>query len=164
MVINMINILTLDPKKCVACKTCEIVCSLVKTGKCNPSESCIKVITFDEEGFYSPTTCFQCKEAWCVKACPAAAISSNEETGARVIDESKCVGCRICTMACPFGQIHISSEGKAKKCDLCNGDSNCAKFCPTQAIKFERFDSSISDKRYSTFKKVMLASQSELEL
>ena len=159
----MKKILTLDPKKCVACKTCEIVCSLVKTGKCNPSESCIKVITFDEEGFYSPTTCFQCQEPWCLKACPAAAISRNEETGARVVDESKCVGCRICTIACPFGQIRISSAGKARKCDLCNGDSNCAKFCPTQAIKFERFDSSIGDKRYSTFKKVMLASQAEAE-
>ena len=159
----MIKVLTLDPKKCVACKTCELTCSLVKTGKCNPSESRIDVITFDEEGFYSPTACFQCKEAWCVKACPASAIHKDEVTGARVVDESKCVGCRMCTLACPFGQIHVS-EGKAKKCDLCGGDPNCVKFCPTKAIRYESIDSSISDKRYSTFKNVMLASQCESDL
>ena len=159
---NMTNILTIDPKKCVACKTCEIICSLVKTGKCNPSTARVSVITFDEEGFYSPTVCMQCDEAWCVQVCPAAAITKEQVTGARIVDESKCVGCRMCTIACPFGQIRVSTEKKAIKCDLCDGLPNCVKHCPTQAIKYERFDSSIIEKRYGTFKKVMIASQNEV--
>ncbi len=155
--------LTFNPKKCVACKTCEVVCSLVNTGRCNPNLANIDVITFDEEGFYCPSACFQCEEAWCVKVCPASAIYKDEETGARVVDESKCVGCRMCTVACPFGHIHIS-RGKSKKCNLCDGDPNCVKFCPTQAIKFESLDSSIHDKRYNTLRQVMLAAESEPEL
>lgn len=159
----MVKALTFDPKKCVACKTCEVACSLARTGRCNTSQARIDVVTFDEEGFYCPTACFQCKEAWCVKVCPASAIWIDDDLGARVVDEKKCVGCRMCTLACPFGNIFVSPEGKAKKCDLCDGDPKCVKFCPTQAIKYEPIDSSINEKRYRTFKEVMQASKTETE-
>jgi carbon-monoxide dehydrogenase iron sulfur subunit len=156
------KILTIHPEKCVSCRTCELICSFVKTERCNPKEARIRVIAFDEEGFYSPTVCFQCQEAWCAQACPAAAITRNEETGALVVDETRCVGCRMCTMACPFGQIFISkSTGKSTKCDLCDGDPNCVKSCPTEAIKFEKIDSSQDDKQRAMVKKVMVATQKE---
>jgi carbon-monoxide dehydrogenase iron sulfur subunit len=155
------KILTIHPKKCVSCRTCEVVCSLVHTEKCNPKEARIRVVAFDEEGFYSPTVCFQCNEAWCAQACPASAISRNEETGALVVDETRCVGCRMCTVVCPFGQIFVSRKGKATKCDLCDGEPACVKFCPQEAIKFEKFDSSQVDRRIAMMKKVMVASQEE---
>jgi Fe-S-cluster-containing hydrogenase component 2 len=158
----MKNILTLNSSKCVSCRSCELACSLVKTDECNPKNSRIKVITFDEEGFYSPTFCFQCNEAWCAKSCPVSAIVRDEKTDAFVVDEEKCVGCRMCTLVCPFGQIFISkTKGKASKCDLCDGDPACIKFCPTQAIKYEKTDSFQEELRKKMAKKIMIALQSE---
>ena len=156
--------LTIDPEKCVACRTCELACSLTKTGRCNPSEARIRVIAFDEEAFYTPTVCFQCQEAWCAQTCPAAAISKNMETGGLIVDKDKCVGCRMCTMTCPFGQIFISkSTGKSSKCDLCGGDPTCVKFCPTGAIKFEKTDSLAHDRRKLLAKNLMASIPEEIK-
>jgi anaerobic carbon-monoxide dehydrogenase iron sulfur subunit len=158
----MPKLLTIHPQNCVACKTCEIVCSLVKSRECNPKSARIRVVTFDEEGYYSPTVCMQCREAWCAESCPTSAITRNEETGALVVNEDKCVGCRMCTLACPFGQIFASSTtGKACKCDLCGGDPTCVKYCPTQAIKFEKIDSFPKFKQKAMVGKVMAASHCE---
>lgn len=155
--------LTIDPDKCVACRTCEIVCSLVKTGECNPKEARIRVVVFDEEGFYTPTVCFQCREAWCLQTCPAAAIRKEVETGALVVDEEKCVGCRMCTMICPFGQVAVSSRsGKSSKCDLCSGDPTCVKFCPTGAIKFEKTDTLQQERRKQLAKNLMKTQPAEI--
>jgi len=157
--------LTIDPEKCVACKTCEIVCSLVKTGECKPKEARIRVVVFDEEGFYTPTTCFQCNEAWCAQTCPAAAISKNAETDALCVDEDKCVGCRMCTMICPFGQISVSkSSGKSNKCDLCSGDPACVKLCPTGAIKFEKTDGLQQERRKRLARNMMKTSPGEIKV
>jgi len=46
-------------------------------------------------------------------------------------------GCKVCTIACPFGTINYNtSTGKVIKCDLCGGDPWCAKACPTGAITY----------------------------
>jgi anaerobic carbon-monoxide dehydrogenase iron sulfur subunit len=157
------KILTVNPDKCVYCRTCELVCSLENDGECNPKKARIRIVGFDEQGFWTPTICFQCREAYCVRACPSAAIKRNEETGALVIDEDRCVGCRMCTMVCPFGQISLAKNlGRAVKCELCGGDPMCVKFCPTGALQFEVLDSFQAEKRRTVARKVMLASQSDL--
>ena len=52
------------------------------------------------------------------------------------------MGCKVCTIACPFGTINYnSSTGKVVKCDLCGGDPYCAKACPTGAITYVDADS-----------------------
>lgn len=161
----MANILTINPAKCVACKTCEIVCSLVKSDECNPKNARIRVVEFEDEGLFSPMICFQCKEAWCALACPAFAIERSEETGALVVNEDRCVGCRMCTMACPFGQIFISQvTGKARKCDLCSGDPMCVKHCPTQTLKFEKIDTSLEQRRRKMAKHFMVTPESDDEI
>jgi anaerobic carbon-monoxide dehydrogenase iron sulfur subunit len=160
----MKKMLTVTPEKCVACRTCEIVCSFNKTGQCNPKESRIRVVAFDEEGFYAPTACFQCKEAWCAQTCPASAIVLNSESGALDVDEDKCVGCRMCTMVCPFGLVFISnSGGKSSKCDLCSGDPACVKFCPTEALKFEKIDGLQQGRRNLMVQNFMRAAPGKLK-
>jgi Fe-S-cluster-containing dehydrogenase component len=48
-----------------------------------------------------------------------------------------CIGCHLCTLACPFGTVHtLPQSGKATKCNLCGGDPACAQACPTAAIEF----------------------------
>ena len=129
--------LHIDPGKCTGCLQCEMACSYDNTGTFNPSRSYIKVFTFHDEGRFAPYTCTQCDEAWCMHACPVDAISIDFSTGAKVISDDKCVGCKVCTIACPFGTVNYSqATGKVVKCDLCGGDPECAKAGPTAAITY----------------------------
>jgi len=129
--------LHIDPGKCTGCLQCEAACSLVNEGAVNPSKSRIKVFTFHDEGRFVPYTCTQCDEAWCMQACPVDAIVLNPENGSKDVLNDVCVGCKVCTIACPFGTINYnSSTGKVIKCDLCGGDPECVEACPTQAITY----------------------------
>ncbi len=129
--------LSIDPSKCTGCLQCELACSLDNEGVFNPSKSRIKVFNFERKGRFVPYTCTQCSEAWCAEACPTNAITVDRETGAKVVSDSLCVGCKVCTIACPFGTINYNqSTGKVMKCDLCGGDPECAKACPTEAITY----------------------------
>jgi carbon-monoxide dehydrogenase iron sulfur subunit len=61
----------------------------------------------------------------------------NRLTGSKDVIEDRCVGCKVCTIACPFGTVNYNSDsGKVIKCDLCDGDPACAKACPTGAITY----------------------------
>lgn len=151
--------LIFHPHKCVACKTCMLACSMGKTGKCSLVDANVNVVTFDEEGFYSPVACFQCEEAWCMAVCPAGAISVDPDTGAKIVDEHKCVACRMCTVACPFGNVRIRN-GKSKKCDLCDGDPRCVRFCPTHALTYETLADSTMRTKTEMVHRVMLDSLS----
>jgi Fe-S-cluster-containing hydrogenase component 2 len=114
-----------------------MACSLENENVFNTAKSRIKVFTFHEEGRFVPYTCTQCDEAWCLHACPVDAIKLNSVTGAKEVDESLCVGCKVCTIACPFGTVNYNTDsGKVIKCDLCGGDPECAKACPTEAITY----------------------------
>ena len=124
-------------ERCTGCLQCEMACSFEADGVFNPSRSRIKVFPLHEEGRFVPYTCTQCADAWCVKACPVDAIVINLETGAKVVLENVCVGCKVCTIACLFGTINYSqATGKVIKCDLCGGDPECVNACPTEAILY----------------------------
>lgn len=129
--------LNIDPGKCTGCRQCEMACSYENEGVFNPSKSRIRVFTFDAEARFVPYTCTQCAEAWCMQACPVDAIKVNALTGAKEVHSELCVGCKVCTIACPFGTINYNaSSGKVMKCDLCQGSPACAAACPTQAITY----------------------------
>ena len=133
----MIRALQIEPVKCTGCLQCEMACSYEKEGVFNPAKSRIKVFNFHEEGRMVPYTCTQCAEAWCLHACPVDAIRLDAETGAKIVLDILCVGCKVCTIACPFGTINYNaSAGVVVKCDLCEGDPECAKACPTDAITY----------------------------
>ena len=96
-----------------------------------------KVFEFHLTGKKVPYTCTQCSEAWCLQACPVDAIRVDSATGAKVVLEDTCVGCKVCTISCPFGTInYVQDTGKVQKCDLCGGDPACASACPTGAIAY----------------------------
>ena len=70
-------------------------------------------------------------------ACPVDAITINPGTGAKDVSEDVCVGCKVCTIACPFGTVNYNADsGKVIKCDLCGGDPACVEACPTEAITY----------------------------
>ena len=136
------KMLVIDINKCTGCHTCELACSFAHNGEFNPLKSRIHVSFFVEQATGIPVVCQQCNEAWCAKICPAGAITieKDEVTGATLVkvSEEKCVGCKMCTLACPFGGIVVSDKGHAEKCDLCGGDPECVKFCYPGALKFTK--------------------------
>ena len=72
-----------------------------------------------------------------MSACPVDAIRIDAATGAKVVHIDVCVGCKVCTIACPFGTVnYVADSGKVQKCDLCGGDPACAAACPTAAITY----------------------------
>ena len=128
--------LQIHPEKCTGCKQCELACSYVQIGAFQPARSVIKVHVFDEQASFAPYTCFQCDEAWCMQACPVAAIDIDPATGAKAVIDDVCVGCKLCVIACPFGTIFFDkADDRVAKCDLCAGDPACAHACPTAAIE-----------------------------
>ncbi len=139
--------LLIDPEKCTGCLQCEMACSFEHEGLFNPSKSRIRVFTFHHEGSFVPYTCTQCAEAWCMQACPVDAIVDDLVLGAKKVIDERCVGCKVCTIACPFGTINYNqTTGKVIKCDLCGGDPACASACPTAAIRYTDADLTGYDK------------------
>jgi Fe-S-cluster-containing dehydrogenase component len=69
--------------------------------------------------------------------CPVKAISRDEELNRVVIDYDMCIGCRMCIAACPFGAMSFDTlASKVIKCDFCDGDPQCVRFCDTKAIQY----------------------------
>ena len=131
--------LVINLEKCTGCRSCELACSFVHHGEYNPVKSNIHVSIFTENAFYVPVTCFQCDRAFCAEVCPTKAISAKVENGAYVvkIDKQKCVGCKMCMLACPFGAISYIAGVGVQKCDLCGGNPECVNFCVPGALQFK---------------------------
>jgi Fe-S-cluster-containing hydrogenase component 2 len=140
--------LMVQPSLCTGCRSCEMACSLGHDGKCSPALSRVRVIRFDSEGRNVPTVCAQCTRPECLSACTEGAIRRDVATGAVLIDEDLCNGCRACISACSHSQIGFHPEkGLAFKCDLCGGDPLCARFCPTGALSFVHLDQHLMARR-----------------
>jgi len=135
---NSMKTLTVTPDRCTGCQACMLACSFTTEGVFSLSKSRIKVVKFEEEGVDIPMPCFHCEKAPCIQVCPTRALNRERNTDGVIIDQNKCIGCRLCMVACPFGAIHYNGSQKiVYKCDLCYGDPACVKFCETKAIAFD---------------------------
>lgn len=132
----MVRVLTIDHEKCTSCRLCELVCSERHGGSYRPARSHIRVAIYPEDAVYLPMVCMQCDDAPCIPVCPSGALVRDTQTNAVLVVEERCVGCRMCALACPFGAINYW-DNKARKCDLCGGDPECVRFCAPQALSYE---------------------------
>lgn len=130
------KILVSHHTKCSGCRSCEIWCSFHHFGECNPSLARLIVVASEEKGLFVPVICRQCKDPWCLNACPADAMKRDPETNAVVIRADLCTGCRACADACPFGVIRVSPQGEVFKCDLCQGNPVCVQSCTRRALVY----------------------------
>ncbi|BDV41946.1 (Fe-S)-binding protein [Geotalea uraniireducens] len=144
----MQKLIRVEPAKCIGCKSCELACSFKHRNEFAPSKSRIVNEVFLEEAKFITVTCMQCDDPWCLKACPKGAIAKDAASGVVTVDELKCVGCRTCVSACPFGMIkYLPETHKADKCNLCSGDvPECVIFCPTHCLTFSEEDTPLREK------------------
>jgi anaerobic dimethyl sulfoxide reductase subunit B (iron-sulfur subunit) len=92
--------------------------------------------------YSTSTSCMHCQDALCANVCPAAAITKRDD-GVVLIDADKCIGCRYCEWACPYGAPQFDeAEGVMGKCDLCQdylaegNNPACVDGCPMRALDF----------------------------
>ena len=133
------SVLLIDYDKCTGCRSCEIACSLARSGEVNPQKSRIRVVRLQEvaDMIPVPVVCMHCEKPPCEAVCPMKAINTEPKTRARRVDDEKCIGCSACVYACPFGAIAVDrSVGYAFVCSLCDGDPTCVKFCSANAIQY----------------------------
>ena len=131
------KVLIVDHEKCTGCRLCELVCSVKHDGVSNPMRSRIRVMKWEQEGLYIPMSCQQCQDAPCMNGCPVHAITQNRDLNRVEIDYDTCIGCRVCVSVCPFGAMSYNTiDRKVIKCDLCDGDPQCVRFCDIKAVEY----------------------------
>jgi Fe-S-cluster-containing dehydrogenase component len=131
------KVILIDQEKCTGCRQCEMVCSVFHTGSSNPSRSRIKVVKWENEGIYLPTTCQNCEKPFCTEVCPTKACHREPENLRVVIDKDLCIGCKTCIVACPFGAPSFDHVDRISvKCDYCDGDPQCVNFCTVKAVTY----------------------------
>lgn len=125
-----------DPARCTGCGTCEAVCSSRNGKPVAPSRSRIRVVGDEGRGKNFAIYCQQCREPFCMNACPVRAVHRGKSGEVR-IDGVRCVDCALCTMACPeAAPLKDPVTGEVRKCDLCDGQPLCVAHCPEQALVF----------------------------
>ena len=135
-----------DVKKCLGCRSCEIACAVAHS-KSRELFAAVKAgeLAFPKQKVYFvrgknyPVSCRHCGEPKCVDACMAAAITFDKKKGV-VHDDTRCVGCWMCVMACPYGAVRPDIKAKLPaRCDMCPDESQpaCIKGCPTAAVVWQ---------------------------
>jgi anaerobic dimethyl sulfoxide reductase subunit B (iron-sulfur subunit) len=148
----------LDSSACIGCKACSVSCKdknnlpvgitwrrVVQYGggswSTHPTRADLKVP--NQVFAYSMSiSCNHCEQPACAEACPTGAMSK-APGGVVSVDSSKCIGCRYCEWACPYGAPQYDDKaGKMTKCDFCSdllakGENPvCVDSCVMRALKF----------------------------
>ncbi len=137
---------TLDLTRCVGCGACVLACRI--ENRLPPAVSWRRVLQVNRSRvgggptFHFSVSCHHCENPPCVAVCPSRALDKRPD-GLVLLDADRCIGCRYCEMACPFGAPSFDSEaGVMTKCHLCHhrideGSSPaCVTGCPTGALGF----------------------------
>ncbi len=149
-----------DATLCVGCKACEQACAernhlpYTEQIAAEPKQSAHKfTVVLSKDDKFMRRMCMNCNDPSCASVCPVAALRKTAD-GPVIYEESRCMGCRYCMAACPFG-VPKYEWSKAlpavKKCDMCSDRlaagnvTACAEACPTGATKFGTRDELLAE-------------------
>ncbi len=142
----------IDSSRCTGCKTCELACKDFKN--LSPEVNFRRIYEYaggdwtEQDGvyrqnvfaYYLSISCNHCDDPACAKVCPSGAMHKRED-GFVVVDEAVCIGCRYCSMACPYGAPQFDQvKGHMTKCDGCyervaeGKKPICVESCPLRAL------------------------------
>jgi len=148
----------IDLERCEGCGMCEKGC--IAAHEPFPGQTWMKVYFLegpDGKRYPLPRPCMQCQNAPCVNVCPVGANFYNED-GVVIIDKYRCIGCRMCMAACPYGARYfnwgkplnwdrenhghetIHPVGVVEKCMFCYTELEkgklpaCIESCPMNAL------------------------------
>lgn len=143
----------IDPQRCIGCRSCVGACRECDTHK-GYSMIFVDYLDRSETTATMPTVCMHCTEPTCALVCPADAIKQNEDGVVMSALKPRCLDCRNCVNACPFGVPKYNSAMHLQmKCDMCFDRTSeglmpmCASVCPTGAITFGKYEDVVPTRR-----------------
>jgi menaquinone reductase, iron-sulfur cluster-binding subunit len=113
--------MVIDLDKCVACQGCTVACRMENNtaivppdqsemgrsmlwNEVFPIEHHAEFAVEDADATFIPRPCMHCDNPPCIKVCPVEATFKSDDTGGQVLQRyERCIGCRLCTLACPYG-------------------------------------------------------------
>jgi Fe-S-cluster-containing dehydrogenase component len=140
-------IITQNVADCIGCRACEVHCK--DKNNSGPGAFYCRMIEVTSPTEVPPRidfiylSCFHCEKPWCVDACPTGAMRRRDKDGIVFVEESACVGCKACIIACPWSVPQWNPlTGKVGKCDLCMDridqglEPACVTKCTTGCLTF----------------------------
>ena len=160
--------LVIDLDTCVGCQACATSCKEWNTGGfsgplsdqdpygADPHGTWLNRVHMYETGegddtrtVNFPRSCLHCETPACVTVCPTGASYKRAEDGIVLVNPDTCIGCKLCSWACPYGAREYDyADGTMKKCTLCvdriynetlepeDRQPACVRACPTGARHF----------------------------
>jgi len=153
----------IDTNKCVGCYACRVACQMQNN---LPVKEAFVRYDEIETGKYPnvhaehvPLACMHCSDAPCVGVCPTAASYINAD-GVVLVNKDRCIGCKYCMAACPYGARIQHATGEVEKCRFCvladdgsTPEPACASTCISGARIFGDLDDPASDISKAVVKK-----------